>query len=197
MVGAKHAQPSPIFNRYSTFMKDVEYILTVRAGDIRELYFQSEKYKELKIEFSKRIKYTFVFFCVMLLSIFGKIKEFNLYILLILFIIAFFVNVTKLAINYIELKNFLKEIEDWITKIIQYKSNKIIVNKFGIMYYQDDETTYYNFNELDKDNTYNNSELKCMHFATNSGETLLLPSKSFENDDYEILSNYLKELNVL
>lgn len=178
-------------------MDEVRFNLTVRVKDIEEIHFNSEPYLDIKEELNNNYKYCFFCAAVAIISFISIMNNSEVYIIFILALLGTLFNLIKLIINNKKIKNLRTNTADWINTFIHFKTHAIFVNENKIKYVRDNEETDYKYNDFDLEQSWIHPGLGYVKIKTNEDESLLLPGKSFDDNEYNKFLSILKELNVL
>ena len=178
-------------------MNEVKFDLTVRVKDIEEICFNSETYLEIKNELNNNYKYFFFYSAAATVSLILIMVNYEVYIVFIFALLGFLFNLLKININKRKIKIHNTTTSEWINTFIHFKSHAIFVNEKGIRYIRDNEETDYKYNDFDLEQSWIHPDLGYVKIKTNQDESLLLPAKSFDNNEYNKFLSILKELDVL
>jgi hypothetical protein len=158
-----------------------EFKITFRDEDIFYIYRNDFDYKLFSYENYARISFSVLFLLLSGLSVLGYTHSKDYFFYTLLFLAGTGYNVILLLSDYWMKLKKKKEKTTWVDSIKKYKSHRLTIHDHFFKYLRDDDVFIY---DIDKTISlyYNDEYFYC---KLDSGIDIVLPSKSFENNEYK------------
>jgi hypothetical protein len=171
-------------------MTTQEFKLTPRAGDLMDIYRNDFHFKLFSAQNYTNLAFIGLLALVIPLAMLGTRYDKGCYFLVLVGIGGLGYYSINILSAYWKVKQKEKTVKDWIKSIAPYKSHRVSVQESGLMYYRDNETFMYRYDQMVE--MYHTGEY--FYCKLTGGMDLVLPAKSFDIGAYELFATLVDEM---